>query len=139
MCIGSHRRSSGSECEDVHCMAAKRCTFRGDTAPCSQVLFGDDGTQCKGKGGKDAPMPSGVEDSLLPSSLAKCPQILKGTPLFITVLPRLGISPQGTIKPAVQRVLCEDVHHSLFIKVGIRKRFERTVMGNESFIRRNSV
>lgn len=53
------------------------CTFRGDTAPCSRVLFGDDGTQCQGKGGKDAPMPSGWKTAFCQAVWQNVPKSLK--------------------------------------------------------------
>lgn len=83
-----------------------------------RVAFVNDGPQCKwGAGSKGTHMPSGVEDtSFLPSSLALCPKTLKRTPLFFMVLPLLGIFPKETMKSAVQRFLCKDVHHTVIYK-----------------------
>lgn len=67
--------------------------------------------------GEDTLMPSGMEDaSFLPSSLALCPKTLKRIHLFIMVIPLLGIFPMETIKSAVQRFLCKDVHHDVIYK-----------------------
>lgn len=52
--------------------------------------------QAEGQRGRSCALGSG-RHSLLPSSVAKGPQILKRTHLFIMVIPLLGISPKGTI------------------------------------------
>ena len=71
-------------------------------------VFVNDGTWCKW---------SHVEDtSFLSSSLAVCPKTLKRIHPFILGIPLLGIFPKDTIKSAVKRFLCKDVHHNVTYK-----------------------
>lgn len=113
-------RNSDSECEKAHPIAVKQVPVQ--KRPCSllsAVLFWErwHSVQVERQQGCSYILESG-RHSLLPSSVAKDPRILKRVHLFTMVIPLLGISPKGTMNSAVQRFLCKHVHRNVIYKGG---------------------
>ena len=70
--------------------------------------------------------------SFLPKQFGSMSQNCKRIHPFIPIIPLLGIFPKETIKPAVRRFLCKDVHHNVVYKIW--KQFKHPAMGWESFL-----